>query len=903
MTKPTIRTTFTAAFALTVIVLLINGVGSITNTYRLRDNNRRVLQTDAILALLEKTISAFKDAETGQRGYLLTGTDSYLEPFQNAVTNVGEEIDRLKALTSNSPEQQERIVFLESKWGEKLAELNETIALRKNQGVEAAIQVVRTDRGKTFMDDIRRVVAAMEASERTMLNRRVAQSARSLDQAIVSIAIATTIAILLVTLFAIAVAYHLASRRNDELKLREQLERWQVTLASIGDAVVITDNEGRVTFLNASAQDLTEWDLGEAAGQPLEVVFPIVNEDTLERVEDPVTKVLREGRALGLANHSAVIARGGKVKPIDDSAAPIRDQRGNTLGVVLVAHEIPAAEKASRKLADSEARTQAILDTAVDAIITIDERGTVESLNPAAERLFSYAAAEVIGQNIKMLMPEPYHGEHDGYLKNYRETGLKKIIGIGREVVGRRKDGSTFPMHLAVSELRLGERRMFTGIARDISELKDAVRQLEDSEARSRAIFDFAVDALITIDERGNVESVNPAAERLFGYAAADLRGKNVKQLMPEPYRGEHDGYLASYRATGQKKVIGIGREVVGRRKDGTTFPMELAVSEVRLAGRRLFAGSVRDITDRKRADLQLRFYANEVQERNAELIRSNQELDDFAYIASHDLKEPLRGIHNYATFLIEDYGEKLDEPGRAKLDTLKDLTQRMYALIDSLLEFSRVGRVDLAVQETDLNDVLAEVLGSLRISLEERGFAVKIPRPLPTIPCDHVRIAEVYRNLITNAIKYNDKAEPWIEIGWRDGTDSHAGDGSSPRASTTRSPAVFTIRDNGIGIALKYFESIFRIFKRLHPRDKFGGGTGVGLTIVKKIIERHGGRIWVESTLGEGTTFAFTLNGERGHDGGSPSDPGDRRQSGGLRGNGEGAAESRAGQSDPALL
>ncbi len=168
-----------------------------------------------------------------------------------------------------------------------------------------------------------------------------------------------------------------------------------------------------------------------------------------------------------------------------------------------IARDITDLREAIRQLEDSEARTRAILDAAVDAILTIDPSGRVESMNPAAERLFGYPSKEVIGQNVKMLMPEPYRHEHDGYLHNYLTTGHKKIIGIGREVVGLRKDGRTFPMHLAVSELHLGDRRMFTGIARDITDLRNAIRQLEDSEARTRTILETAVDAIITIDERG----------------------------------------------------------------------------------------------------------------------------------------------------------------------------------------------------------------------------------------------------------------------------------------------------------------------------------------------------------------------------------------------------------------
>jgi two-component system, chemotaxis family, sensor kinase Cph1 len=228
----------------------------------------------------------------------------------------------------------------------------------------------------------------------------------------------------------------------------------------------------------------------------------------------------------------------------------------------------------------------------------------------------------------------------------------------------------------------------------------------------------------------------------------------------------------------------------------------------------------------------------------NQELERSNSELDSFAYIASHDLKEPLRGIHNYASFLLEDYGDKFDADGREKLVTLVRLSNRLEELINSLLHFSRVGRVELAMIDTDMNHILEETLEILEPRIRELGVEIRIPAPLPSLLCDHVRVREVFNNLITNAMKYNDKPAKWIEIGAEDQ------DGS----------VCFYVRDNGIGIPEKHHETIFRIFKRLHARDRFGGGTGAGLTIARKIVERHGGKLWLSSEVGIGTTFYFTL-------------------------------------------
>lgn len=236
----------------------------------------------------------------------------------------------------------------------------------------------------------------------------------------------------------------------------------------------------------------------------------------------------------------------------------------------------------------------------------------------------------------------------------------------------------------------------------------------------------------------------------------------------------------------------------------------------------------------------------HELQAANAELQQSNRELDDFAYIASHDLKEPLRGIHNYSMFLLEDYADKLDADGRAKLETLMRLTRRMEVLIDSLLQYSRLGRIDLTMEQVDLNEVVAEVLENLDVNLKAEQAEVSVPRPLPAVVCDRVQVGEIFHNLIVNGVKYNDRARKQVEIGYQDGAGGEA--------------PVFYVRDNGIGIPDRHYDAIFRIFKRLHARDRYGGGTGAGLTIVKKIVERHNGRIWVESVPGEGTTFCFTL-------------------------------------------
>jgi signal transduction histidine kinase len=237
------------------------------------------------------------------------------------------------------------------------------------------------------------------------------------------------------------------------------------------------------------------------------------------------------------------------------------------------------------------------------------------------------------------------------------------------------------------------------------------------------------------------------------------------------------------------------------------------------------------------------------------ELERSNQELDDFAHIASHDLKEPLRGLFNHAAFLLEDYQDKIDEDGVRRLNRLGTLCQRMERLINDLMYFSRLGRADLAIQATDPNAVIVEIRQMMETLLGERGARIVVPHRMPLIVCDKTRVTEVFRNLITNAVKYNDKADRLVEIGFLESVSTDTG----------LEKNVFYVRDNGVGIDPEFHQEIFRIFKRLqNTPDGQETGTGVGLTFVKKIVERHGGRIWLDSEPGRGTVFYFSLNSGR---------------------------------------
>ncbi|WP_239022798.1 PAS domain-containing sensor histidine kinase [Pontibacter mangrovi] len=499
-----------------------------------------------------------------------------------------------------------------------------------------------------------------------------------------------------------------------------------------------------------------------------------------------------------------------------------------------------------RSNVESQTRLKAIIETAVDGIITIDSHGIMESANPAAAKIFGYSPEEMIGRNVSMLMPEPDHSLHDSYIDRYMSTGVGQIIGKGREVLGKKKTGKLFPFFLSIAEVKLEEKTIFTGIVHDITDLKKTEEALRESESRINSIIQTAVDGIITIDTRGVIEMVNPAAAKLFQYEEHELIGQKINMLMPEPDRSLHDNYMHHYHETGEKRIIGIGREVSGLKKNGMVFPLYLSISEVYLTDRKVYTGFIHDITQQKLSEERLRRYA-------AELERSNRELQDFAYVSSHDLQEPLRKIQAFGDRLKMKEYDKLSDQGKDYVDRMLNAASRMQNLINDLLDFSRVTSKAKPYAAVNLEKVLQEVLSDLEIMIERTGAEIK-HSPLPTIDADPTQMRQLFQNLISNAIKFRKEGEkPVISV---TATELQLHE----RLTSTPGDELVEIRiqDNGIGFDEKYLDRIFNIFQRLEGQKY--EGSGIGLAIVRKIAIRHGGDITARSQPGVGTTFIVTL-------------------------------------------
>jgi len=819
-----------AAAAIGAAVLVGNAAVSVYHTAALRNESSAVLRSNELLLALDNVLSLVKDAESGQRGYVITGRAEYLAPYRDAVASIQAQMDALERLAREDPVQLRLMADVRRRVGAKLGELEMTIGLRDRKGFDLTRDVILLGAGRAEMEALRATAAEMAAHEGQRVVARQAAADATYRAALFGEAVASLAALAALIGLSIVLARYLRSRDEAEALISAQGERLRVTLESIGDAVIATDLDGRVSHLNRVAESLTGWRADEAKGQPLEAVFRIVNESTREPVENPATRALRDGTVVGLANHTLLVRRDGAETPIDDSAAPIRDRQGHVHGCILVFRDITERKAAEREIVEAQARLQRVVtDMAIPTMVFADD-GEVVLVNAAWTGISGYSAAEVrtfamwtknaYGERAEAMnavianMFELEHSVDNGEREITTASGERRIWHFVTAPIGRDSRG----------------RRMLVTNAIDVTERRRLEQVLAEKEARMRLAMEAANYGGWEWD-RGSGEMVwTDKMRELLGVGADEPISLEVFQQRLHP-----DDRVLRERAIAEAWTSGVfGAEYRVIRPDGQLRWISSRGRVLRSAdGNERMLGVVGDITEQKRA-LQA-------------LEDADRRKDEFLATLAHELRNPLAPLRN-SLAILQRSGDDAATFEKAS-GVMERQLSHLVRLIDDLLDVSRISldKLTLRIEIADLAAVVEHAVESIRPAAERAGHVleVRLPERPVRLQGDRARLSQVFSNLIGNACKFTPD-------GGRIAVD----------ACVEGEQAVVSVRDDGIGIAPDRIGGVFEMFSQIdNSLERAHGGLGIGLTLVRRLVEMHGGSVVAKSAgLGKGSEFIVTL-------------------------------------------
>jgi PAS domain S-box-containing protein len=554
----------------------------------------------------------------------------------------------------------------------------------------------------------------------------------------------------------------------------------------------------------------------------------LVHPDEKATVSKNRKKVIKEGALLNF--ESKILTHAGNTKYVEVSSSAIwRD--GDYIGSRDIVRDITEKVNAQKEINFKNEELEDLVENMYDALIVTGSNGEITNVNKAGEQLLGYRKEDALKLDLKAIVHPDDADRSQQYLKKLETDGYYSGYE-GRIIAG---DGSV--KEIEVNSTAILEEGQLVGsrdIIRDISVRKELELQRKLSETKLRLIIDTALDAVVTMNAEGNIAEWNKNAEHIFGYTHDEVIGKKLSEfIITKQYKEAHKNGMKHFFASGEGPVLNSRIEITAIDRNNRQFPIELSVTPVSQDGTTFFSAFIRDITERKEIEAQKESLLEELES-------VNQELRDFAYIVSHDLKAPLRSIGSLADWLIQDYTEVIDAEGKELLQLLKARIGRMHGLIEGVLQYSKVGRLQDEKEQVDLNIVVEETIDLLD---PPSKFELKVSPNLPTVSYDKVRIQQVFQNLLSNAIKFLDKPKGLLEVIFEEDDSFYS----------------FSIKDNGPGIEGAYFQKIFQIFQTLRSKDDYES-TGIGLSIVKRIVELNGGSISVSSEVGIGSTFSFTI-------------------------------------------
>lgn len=481
------------------------------------------------------------------------------------------------------------------------------------------------------------------------------------------------------------------------------------------------------------------------------------------------------------------------------------------------------------KFKQNELTFQLMVEASPNALILINNMSKIAYLNSFAEELFQYKKQELIGQDLTILIPSKFKKEHPNLLKSYFKNPSNRQMGVNRDLFALKKDGSEFPVEIGLNPIVTVDGLLVLASIIDITTRKKANEQF-------RLVVESAPNAIILVDNLGVINLINKQTEVLFGYTRKELVGQKMEILLPSRYKSNHPNLRNHFLAAPQSRAMGAGRDLFAIRKDGSEFPVEIGLNPLDTVNGNQVLASIIDISERKKIEEATKLQSKKIEEKN-------KELEQFTYIASHDLQEPLNTIISFIEIIANHPDRVYDDLEKDSFKFINKATFRMKDLIKGLLDYSRLGQ-KTEVKNLNSNSLVKSVCSDLDFLIENNNAKISIG-DLPQIYAYETELRLLFQNLISNGIKFKDPNKtPEIII----------------NAKQNKCETTFTIKDNGIGIEPKYNEKIFTIFQRLHKRNEYEG-TGIGLAHCRKIVELHNGNIWVESEIGKGSSFYFTIN------------------------------------------
>lgn len=624
------------------------------------------------------------------------------------------------------------------------------------------------------------------------------------------------------------------------------LPDYNLLFNSINEGIIILDRDGYIKWINPAASNITGYAQGDILNKPLSIIY--------ERKDDTI----KAEYELGLAQKSGkYIAEGWKSRKDNRrfwgelTISPIYDKNRSTGGYCCILRDVSEKKETEIELRKSEERYRLMVEGVKDySIFMLDQGGHIMTWNDGARSIQGYSPAEIVGKHFSIF----YTAEDLDDGKPERELRIAIATGKYEEEGWRvKKNGSVFWASVVITALFNEQNKHigFSKVVRDLTERKESVESLRQSEERYRSLVQQVTDyGIFILDEKGRIASWNEGARRIKGYTADEIIGKYFSIFYPEEdiLNGKPAYELKIAKAEGKYEEEGWRI-----RKDGSRFWANVVITAVYGADNLLlgFSKVTRDLTERRESERalkqshdQYRMLTEELKKINTELSYANEEMEQFTSIVSHDLQEPIRTIKSFLQLIDMKLDAQQNKELKTYISKSINAATRMRELIQNLLHYSQLSKGELETETVDVNDLINQALQNLKTSVEISDAEIIVENDLHTITGDRIQLGQLIQNLISNALKFTNDARPLIRI----------------RAGKENDHAKFAISDNGIGIAREDLHKIFEIFRRLDTEKSYPG-TGIGLAICKKIVDRHKGKIWPESEKGKGTTFYFTLN------------------------------------------